>query len=58
LIKTFPDSTDASLGSGNDEQLRLIFDNEIVAFLTGKKTADEALADAEKSWNTELAKPR
>lgn len=58
LIKTFPNSTDASLGSGNDEQLRLIFDNEIVAFLTGKKPADQALADAEKSWNTELAKPR
>ncbi len=58
LIETFPNSTDASLGSGNDEQLRLIFDNEIVAFLTGKKPADQALADAEKSWNTELAKPK
>lgn len=58
LIKTFPNSADASLGSGNDEQLRLIFDTEIVAFLTGKKPADQALADAEKSWNTELAKPR
>lgn len=58
LIKTFPDSTDASLGSGNDEQLRLLFDNEIVAFLTGKKSAEQALSDAEKAWNTELAKPR
>lgn len=56
LVETFPGSTDGSLGSGNDEQLTLLFENEMRAYLPGKKTAQQALDDAEKAWNDQLAK--
>lgn len=56
LVETFPGSTDGSLGSGNDEQLSLLFANEIRAYLPGKKSAQQALDDAEKAWNEQLAK--
>lgn len=56
LVQTFPKIVDASLGSGNDENLRDIFDEQVRAYMTGSKTAAQALTDAEKQWNTELAK--
>lgn len=58
LVKTFPDAVDGTLGSGNDEQLSLLFSAEIQAYLPGKKSAQEALDAAEKSWNSELAKEK
>ncbi|GAB3433543.1 ABC transporter substrate-binding protein [Flindersiella endophytica] len=57
LVDTFPSIVDASLGSGNDENLRLLFDEQVRAYMSGGKSAAEALAEAEKQWNAELAKP-
>jgi putative chitobiose transport system substrate-binding protein len=56
LVKTFPKLVDASLGSGNDENLRMMFDEQVRAYVTGKKSAEQALADAASQWDTELAK--
>ncbi|WP_163505978.1 extracellular solute-binding protein [Fodinicola acaciae] len=56
LVQTFPKIVDASLGSGNDENLRNIFDEQVRAYMTGSKTAVQALNDAAQQWNTELAK--
>lgn len=56
LIDTFKQSVDASMGSGNDEQLRALFDDQVRAFMSGTKTAKQALDDAEKAWNDTLAK--
>jgi putative chitobiose transport system substrate-binding protein len=58
LLKTFTNSVDASLGSGNDEQLRQLFDDQIRAYMSGTKTAQQALDTAEKAWNDTLAKGR
>lgn len=58
LVETFPTAVDGSLGSGNDEQLTLLFAEQMQAFLPGKKSAKEALAAAEKAWNAELAKEK
>lgn len=54
LRDTFPESVDASLGSGNDEQLRELFNEEVRAFMAGEKTVEQALDAAEASWNAEL----
>ncbi|WP_432890375.1 ABC transporter substrate-binding protein [Kribbella sp. CA-245084] len=56
LVDTFKTSVDASMGSGNDEQLRQLFDDQIRAYMSGTKTAEQALDDAEKAWNETLAK--
>ncbi|HET6737901.1 MAG TPA: extracellular solute-binding protein [Kribbella sp.] len=56
LIDTFKQSVDASMGSGNDEQLRQLFDAQVRAYMSGTKTAKQALDDAEKAWNDTLAK--
>lgn len=56
LIDTFKQSVDASMGSGNDEQLRQLFDDQVRAFMSGTKSAKQALDDAEKAWNDTLAK--
>jgi putative chitobiose transport system substrate-binding protein len=56
LRDTFAKSVDGSLGSGNDEQLRQLFDEQVRAFMAGDKSAREALGAAEASWNEELAK--
>lgn len=56
LIDTFRQSVDASMGSGNDEQLRQLFDAQVRAYMSGVKTAKQALDDAEKAWNDTLAK--
>ncbi|HEY3556287.1 MAG TPA: extracellular solute-binding protein [Kribbella sp.] len=56
LIDTFKQSVDASMGSGNDEQLRQLFDDQVRAYMSGTKTAKQALDDAEKAWNDTLAK--
>ena len=58
LLKTFTNSIDASLGSGNDEQLRQLFDDQVRAYMSGTKTAQQALDAAEKAWNDTLAKGR
>jgi putative chitobiose transport system substrate-binding protein len=57
LVDTFPSIVDASLGSGNDENLRMVFDEQVRAYMSGDKSATEALAEAERQWNAELAKP-
>ncbi|TCC65389.1 sugar ABC transporter substrate-binding protein [Kribbella pittospori] len=56
LLDTFKNSVDASMGSGNDEQLRKLFDDQVRAFMSGTKSAKEALDAAEKAWNDTLAK--
>ncbi|MFI7062819.1 ABC transporter substrate-binding protein [Kribbella sp. NPDC050124] len=56
LLGTFKNSVDASLGSGNDEQLRKLFDDQIRAYMSGTKPAKSALDEAEKAWNETLAK--
>ncbi|MEU8221282.1 sugar ABC transporter substrate-binding protein [Kribbella sp. NPDC048915] len=56
LIDTFKQSVDASMGSGNDEQLRQLFDDQVRAYMSGTKTAKQALDDAEKAWNDTLSK--
>ncbi|MDX3004688.1 sugar ABC transporter substrate-binding protein [Kribbella solani] len=58
LVDTFKQSVDASLGSGNDEQLRQLFDDQVRAFMSGTKPAKQALDDAEKAWNDTLAKAK
>lgn len=47
---------DGSLGTGNDENLRLLFDEQVRAYVTGSKSATDALDTAAKQWNDELAK--
>lgn len=56
LLQTFKNSVDASMGSGNDDQLRQLFDDQIRAYMSGTKTAQEALDAAEKAWNDTLSK--
>jgi putative chitobiose transport system substrate-binding protein len=56
LVDTFPSIVDASLGSGNDENLRLLFDEQVRAYMSGGKSAAEALAEAERQWNAELTR--
>ncbi|GAB3814976.1 ABC transporter substrate-binding protein [Kribbella italica] len=56
LRDTFGNSVDASLGSGNDEQLRELFDQQVRAFMSGTKSAQQALDAAETAWNSALAK--
>ncbi|GAA1579960.1 MULTISPECIES: ABC transporter substrate-binding protein [Kribbella] len=56
LLDTFKQSVDASMGSGNDEQLRQLFDDQVRAYMSGTKTAQQALDAAEKAWNDTLAK--
>ncbi|MFI6831450.1 ABC transporter substrate-binding protein [Kribbella sp. NPDC050241] len=56
LLDTFKNSVDASMGSGNDEQLRKLFDDQIRAYMSGTKSAKDALDAAEKAWNDTLAK--
>jgi putative chitobiose transport system substrate-binding protein len=58
LVQTFPNAVDGSLGSGNDEQLTLLFAAEIQAYLPGKQSAQQALDAAEKAWNAELSKEK
>ncbi|MDX2970408.1 ABC transporter substrate-binding protein [Kribbella solani] len=58
LVDTFKQSVDASLGSGNDEQLRQLFDDQVRAFMSGTKPAKQTLDDAEKAWNDTLAKAK
>lgn len=55
LVDTFPDLEDGGLQSHNDVVLREIFDEEVRAFMSGNKTAEDALNAAEEQWNTELA---
>lgn len=54
LVETFPDLEDGGLQSHNDVVLREIFDEEVRAFMSGNKSAEEALSAAEEQWNTEL----
>ncbi|WP_279581521.1 hypothetical protein [Fodinicola feengrottensis] len=56
LVQTFPKIVDASLGSSNDENLRDLFDEQVRAYMTGSKTATQALTDAAAQWNSALAK--
>jgi putative chitobiose transport system substrate-binding protein len=56
LVETFPKIVDASLGSGNDENLRMLFDEQVRMYMSGSKTAEEALAEAASQWDAELAK--
>jgi putative chitobiose transport system substrate-binding protein len=56
LRDTFAKSVDGSLGSGNDEQLRQLFDEQVRAYMAGAKSAQEALDAAEVAWNDELSK--
>lgn len=56
LLETFKNSVDASLGSGNDEQLRQLFDEQVRAYMSGTKSAKAALDAAEAAWNDALAK--
>lgn len=58
LRDTFANSVDASLGTGNDEQFRELFDEQVRAYMSGQKSVTQALDDAETAWNTELAKER
>lgn len=55
LVETFPELEDGGLQSHNDVVLREILDEEIRAFMSGSKSAEDALAAAEEQWNTELA---
>jgi hypothetical protein len=34
----------------------MMFDEQVRAYVTGKKSAEQALADAASQWDTELAK--
>ncbi|HIZ36492.1 MAG TPA: extracellular solute-binding protein [Candidatus Ruania gallistercoris] len=55
LVDTFPELEDGGLQSHNDVVLREIFDEEVRAFMSGNKSAEDALAAAEEQWNTELS---
>lgn len=56
LIEDYATLQDGSMGSVNDLFLRQLFDEEIRAVMLGTKTAQQAMDDAEKAWNDELAK--
>lgn len=55
LVDTFPDLEDGGLQSHNDVVLREIFDEEVRAYMSGNKSAEDALTAAEEQWNAELA---
>lgn len=56
LVQTFPKIVDGSLGSGNDENLRMMFDEQVRAYMSGKKSAEQALKEAASQWDAELGK--
>lgn len=56
MVQTFPTIEDGSLGSGNDENLRELFDEQVRAYMAGSKSAEQALETAAKQWDDELAK--
>lgn len=56
LVEQFPNMEDAALSTGNDELLRDLFDEQIRAYMTGKSSAEDALAKASTQWADELKK--
>ncbi|WP_158088623.1 ABC transporter substrate-binding protein [Thermoactinospora rubra] len=55
IAKQLPKTTLSSMGTGKDEELRERLREQIRAFMSGTKTAQQALADAEREWNDLLA---
>lgn len=56
MVQMFPTIQDGGLGTGNDENMRALFDEQMRAYMTGSKSAQEALDTAAKQWDEELAK--
>lgn len=56
LVEAYPTLEAGTMGSPNDLHLRQVFDEEIRAVMMGSKTAQQAMDDAEKAWNDEIAK--
>lgn len=55
IVDTLPDLEDGALGTGKDQTLSDMFDEQIRGFLQGNVDAKTALGNAEKQWNSELA---
>lgn len=55
LVDTFSSIKDGSLNTQNDQHLRNLFDEEVRAFASGSKSAEDALAAAEEQWNANLS---
>jgi len=55
LVDTFPSLEDGAMKSHNDVHLRDLFDEQIRAYASGNKSAQDALDAAEEQWNAELA---
>lgn len=58
LVKQFPNLVSGALGTGNDEALGTMFDDEMRAFMSGNKSAKDALTAAATKWDAELAKQK
>jgi putative chitobiose transport system substrate-binding protein len=54
-VEELPQLQDGQLGTGNDPQLLEDFSDQLAAYMQGQKSAQAALADAEKQWNHVLA---
>ncbi|HEX6683517.1 MAG TPA: extracellular solute-binding protein [Candidatus Limnocylindrales bacterium] len=55
IVSELPNLVDGSLGTSRDAELVELFADQMRGFLQGQGTAAEALANAEKVWNTKLA---
>lgn len=55
IAKQLPKTKLSSMGTGKDEELRERLREQVRAFMSGSKTAPQALADAEREWNNLLA---
>ncbi|WP_219509691.1 ABC transporter substrate-binding protein [Nonomuraea ceibae] len=55
IAKQLPRTTLSSMGTGKDEELRERLREQVRAFMSGSKSAEQALADAEREWNELLA---
>jgi len=55
IAQQLPKTELSVLGTGKDQQLRERLQENVRAFMTGTKSAQQALADAEREWNDLLA---
>ncbi len=55
IVSELPNLIDGSLGTSRDSELWELLAEQVRGFLQGQQSATEALAAAEKAWNTKLA---
>lgn len=56
MVDALPRLTYAELGTVADKELSDIYNREVIAFMEGKQSAEDALAKAASAWDERLAK--